>query len=418
MKLYIFAALMVALFGHSTFAQHKENLWDYAEEYYERKEYASATAFYQRLLNSKSFKIPAMQRLVQCYRYTNNTEEALYYAQLLAKKAPSDTNRMLQGILLKETGQYEEAKQAFLMLHDKYPTVLKYAVPLRSCDSSLAWIKAKNRHKITNLSWANSPYSEISPSLSNQNKLVFASNREGIFIKKKDKFSGEAYYDLYETALEGTEGSPILFSAKINSVHHEYAPSFSKTGDSIYFTRSIDRSKASDDTINRVKLYCAFKEPSKNWGDAHIFFLNDSLFSFADPFMDPSGKMFFFASDMKGGYGNSDLYVCFKKDSVWTRPVNLGPVINSSANETYPFYHKGMLYFSSDSQQGMGGYDIFSAIQKRGDWVKITNMKCPINSPYDDFALIISKDGKSGFFSSNRPEGKGKEDLYQIIFSE
>lgn len=402
---------------HASFAQNTEKLWEYAEEYYERKEYSSASEYYKRYLGKKEYKVKSLHRLVQCYRGINNSEEVLYYATLLKKKSTSDSSRTLYAEVMKEQGKYKAAKSEFYRLSTNNPSRSLYKELMASCDSSLLWTSRPSKSHVQPLTDLNTEYSEISPCPIAE-RMVFSSNREGMFIKKKSRFSGDQFYDLYESShSRNTWDVPKLLSSQVNSVHHEFAPSFSPNGDTLYFTKSIDRTKATEDTVNRLKLYSSILKEG-NWSQSQVFILNDSLFSFAHPFMDPSGKMFFFSSDMKGGYGGSDLYVCFKKDSLWSQPFNLGQVINSEANETYPFYTSGVLYFSSDHSKGMGGYDVYKAIQEKGDWTITVNLRPPLNSPSDDFALRLTADNKKGYFSSNRPKGKGKEDIYQITFWE
>lgn len=418
MKRIVSSALIYCFFATNSFAQKQNGSWDNGEQSYARQEYALAVDFYKRLITNKTYSVKALQRIVQCYRNLNEDTEALYFARQLWKKSQTDSSSALFATVLKENGYYMEAKRHFVLLTYKYPGRLDYTLHTHACDTALIFRSKGPSSKVINLRQVNTEYSEISPTIDPNGALVFSSNREGIIIKRKTATLGSAYYDLYQSRLgnEGNYGSPILFASAINSIDHEFAPSFSKTGDTLFFTKSMNRNNATKDTVNRLKLYSSFRKGQGDWEQSHIFILNDSLFSFGHPFMEPSGKMFFFASNMKGGYGGSDIYVCFRKDSLWSRPVNLGPVINSSANETYPSYHDGDLYFSSDRPLALGGYDIFKAKQQNGDWTKVVNLGWPINSPSDDFALTFNATYNKWYFTSNRLGGKGKEDIYLVIF--
>jgi hypothetical protein len=132
--------------------------------------------------------------------------------------------------------------------------------------------------------------------------------------------------------------------------------------------------------------------------------------------MSPDGKMFFFSSDMKGGMGGVDLYVCLNIENKWTNPINLGNTINTLGDELYPFYHvaSGKLYFTSNYHTGMGGFDLFEASEFEGEWGQVRNLGVPFNSADDDFALYLSPGLHYGFLSSNRPGGMGKEDVFLL----
>ena len=114
-------------------------------------------------------------------------------------------------------------------------------------------------------------------------------------------------------------------------------------------------------------------------------------------------KYLFFASDKPGGYGGTDLYYSRMKDSRWEDPVNLGPVINTKGNESYPFLNsEGELFFSSDGHPGLGGKDIFFSLLTDSAWQQPVRLDPPVNSESDDFGLVTDNLMKSGYFSTNR----------------
>lgn len=116
---------------------------------------------------------------------------------------------------------------------------------------------------------------------------------------------------------------------------------------------------------------------------------------------------------MKGGYGGTDIYFCTREGLKWSNPTNLGPEINTFGNEMFPFIaDNGDLYFASDGHPGFGGLDIFMSKFVDGKWTKPENLGLPLNSSYDDFSLAEYKNTGKGLFCSNRPEGKGGDDLY------
>jgi peptidoglycan-associated lipoprotein len=124
-----------------------------------------------------------------------------------------------------------------------------------------------------------------------------------------------------------------------------------------------------------------------------------------------------FSSDLSGGYGGKDLWIVKKqKRGKWSDPVNLGPAVNTSNDEMFPFLHSdGTLYFASSGHIGMGGFDIFKSYLDENDmYSSITNLKFPVNTSANDFGMIIEKSGERGYLTSDRSGGKGGDDIYQF----
>ncbi len=131
----------------------------------------------------------------------------------------------------------------------------------------------------------------------------------------------------------------------------------------------------------------------------------------------PDGNTLYFVSDRPGGYGGEDIYKCIKlPNGRWSKATNLGPTINSKYDEDAPFMHPDgvTLFFSSNGNKTMGGFDIFFAVKSDSGWYPPQSMGYPINTTDDDIFYVMSTDGKRAYFSSLRPEGKGEKDLYLI----
>jgi hypothetical protein len=120
---------------------------------------------------------------------------------------------------------------------------------------------------------------------------------------------------------------------------------------------------------------------------------------------------------------NKDLVVVKKlDDDNWSRPENLGAVINSQFDEDYAYFNpaESALYFASKGHNSMGGYDIFKSIYNPDtkSWSEPINLGYPINSPYDDFLFVPSDDQNVAYFTSNRESQKDKFMVYSISFSQ
>jgi outer membrane protein OmpA-like peptidoglycan-associated protein len=170
----------------------------------------------------------------------------------------------------------------------------------------------------------------------------------------------------------------------------------------------------------RLKIYRAKKIDSV-WSEIEELPFNSDTYSVAHPALSPDGKTLFFASDMPGTYGFSDIFkVAINEDGTFSTPENLGPEVNTEARETFPFIDsEGVLYFASDGQPGLGGLDLFGVPTDRlGKNTKVLNLGSPVNSPMDDFTYIIDGETRRGYFSSNREGGLGGDDIYGFIENE
>jgi outer membrane protein OmpA-like peptidoglycan-associated protein/tetratricopeptide (TPR) repeat protein len=202
-------------------------------------------------------------------------------------------------------------------------------------------------------------------------------------------------------------------SGSVNTKYHEGSAAVFPNG-AIIFTRNNfyqGGAKTSKDGINKLKMFIA----SPDNGKITPFIWNNNEYSVGHPALNADGTILVFVSDMPGGFGGTDLYYCVRSGSGdWTRPVNLGKQINTEGNEMFPSIDKdGTLYFSSTGHPGLGGLDAFEVELKEMKPISpVRNMGIPINSSADDFGVIKSKDGKSGFLSSNR---RGNDDIYQFL---
>jgi outer membrane protein OmpA-like peptidoglycan-associated protein len=172
-------------------------------------------------------------------------------------------------------------------------------------------------------------------------------------------------------------------------------------------------------------LYRLVYLPTENkWGDQLLEAapFNDREYSVGHAALTADGQTLYFSSDKPGGYGGVDLYKSVRDQSGnWSAPVNLGPTVNTSGDEMFPFVaNDGTLYFSSNGHLGLGGLDVFSSAPVKDGWSKPENLGYPINTNWDDFNYIIDKDNKTGYFASNRdknadPAAHGDDDIYKFV---
>jgi outer membrane protein OmpA-like peptidoglycan-associated protein len=249
-------------------------------------------------------------------------------------------------------------------------------------------------------------YDEFSP-VYYKHGIVFCTNRKLNLVYNYLNSQNKAQFKInyVDTTENVTWQNSRLFSKELTSKFNDGPVSFSRTFDTIYFSRNLrSDSKLKDLTGLRDKLgiFIAVFD-GKTWGKIREFRNNNEWYNITTPWISPDGKRLYFASDKPDGYGGSDLYYSQWSDGYWNEPVNLGPVINTTGNEAYPFINQaGELFFSSDGHPGLGGKDIFFSRFSEGAWQTPVHLDPPINSKYDDFGIITDLLMSEGYFSSNR----------------
>lgn len=269
---------------------------------------------------------------------------------------------------------------------------------------------------IRNAAEINGPGMDYSP-IYHRDGIVFVSNssRAG---RTDARYQDRPSFDLYFALLDANQEPTVrqAFSDELNSRLNEGQATFSRDGRTVYFTRNNmykGVQKAGDDGRVRMKIYQA-RLGKYDWENVQELPFNDNNFSCMHPSLSVDGQRLYFTSDMPGGQGGFDLYVSTRMaDGTWSTPANLGPEINTDKNELFPFITFGekTLLFASSGHNTLGGLDIFSVNLDKVD-EGVINLNEPFNSPHDDMGMILNEDGTRGFFTSDRPGGHGKADIY------
>ncbi len=229
--------------------------------------------------------------------------------------------------------------------------------------------------------------------------------------------NGQVGTELYFSSLDPNK-EPYRFSRfslELSSHRNEATPTFSRDYNRMFFTQNniIDGvERTGRDKVLHLKIF-EVKKGKVDWVNKRELPFNSDHYSCMHPSLSADEKTLYFSSDMPGGFGGFDLYKTEFVKGTWTTPVNLGPGVNTPKNDVFPFiFPSGDLYFSSAGHNTLGGYDIFRVHLGNGKPTELINLGEPFNSTFDDFGYILSDDGKRGFFSSNRPGGLGRDDIY------
>lgn len=249
---------------------------------------------------------------------------------------------------------------------------------------------------------------EFSPSYYKEG-IVYVSTQPD---EEKDSSTDTPFFELYYAVLDedGMPNQSSPFSSNVNTRRHEGQATFNQSGDLIYYTSNSELKN--DRGQYAMKIYEA-REKGNDWQHIVDLPFNSEAYSNRHPSISANGKYLYFASDMPGGYGGTDIYVVEKKGSQWGIPKNLGDQINTPENDAFPFIHASEhLFFSSKGHGGKGDYDIFAVNISGGLPGPVMHLNTSFNSPQADIGFILNEAGTEGFFASDRAEGFGNDDIY------
>lgn len=346
----------------------------------------------------------------------------MYYFDLDMKKSAAqyeklykeDANNMSANALykyylaLKGAGKHHKAFKVFGAYKKKAEVEGKRRINSSSLRSNVRLkvkdiLAQKPLFSVRNLDF-NNKYSDFSPILLNKNQLMFSSSA-----------TKKGYHDFFVKTMD-KDLTNVLESKKmpnhINSKYHETAATLSSDGKTMYFTRG-NLVHGINTTANNLKLFKSINIDGEWSAPEQVSFSSD-YYSVGHPALSPNGEKLYFASNMPGSLGASDIFVVnINDDGSYSKPKNLGPKINTTGDEQFPFVTETKLYFSSNGHVGLGGIDIFEIpLSDTFGFTELKNLGSPINSDEDDFSFIIDEDTQKGFFSSNRRGGKGGDDVY------
>ena len=417
MKNLLIAALipLTLLAEISTSAQdYKSRRERKADKYFFAHNYEKAIDRYE---DTKELTLSGQRSLAESYYQDDQyleAEEA--YRQLIFNNQGSVAEDYFgYAMALKANSKYSEAMEAM----DKF-------AQLRPGDLR-AQSYLENRGQIFELMTNHDNYDVQHPDFNNEDEefgtnylsdsVVFASSRDRAkMIKRLDNHTGKPYLDIYAAEMQDDELSdPKVLDRRMDTKFHDGPASFSNNHTVMAYTRNDVKDKSKD---NVVELYIYFREwdaEKEKWSEEKPFLYNSELHSVTHPFLMEDGETMYFVSDQAGGFGGADIYKTIKDENgYWTKPENLGPMVNTEGNEMFPFYEEEneVLFFASDGHFGLGGLDIF-IIPTNGDaFGRAYNVGQPVNTQQDDFAMIIDKEMKTGYLSSNR--SRESDDLYSF----
>ena len=430
MKKVVFIGVIVLL-AKLAIAQEQPGIKQQADKLFERYEYFKSLNHYLKLDKGSNTNVQVLERIADCYFNIDRYEEAepFYARVMLSPKANTISHYHYAETLLRNQ-KFEEAKQQFQ--YGLSADTARLKLKLATCDSAMAWIKISSGFKIKNEKDCNTEFSDWGLTPVGKIGYIFMSDRR-VYEEDADNRTGNNWFKLYQSVINDTRASDLPLASEdetiFNNTYHAGPMALNKTADTAYITvttelapKQINLDERGPKSMQkfytrRLQLVIACKK-NGGWVVVSSFPYNDvQKYSLGDAALSADGKLIYFTSDMPGGQGKADLWYCEKQsDGTWGKPINCGKTINTAEDEAFPTIGgDGTFYFSSKGLPGMGGFDIYKTKGEKARWGTPENLKYPLNSTSDDFYLT-TRDGATGYLSSNRAGGRGSDDIYSFIY--
>lgn len=419
LKKLLFSLFLISGLISGVFSQEKRV--EKADERYDSYSFRPAIDIYKKVIDKGFVSPDLLKRLGNSYYFNAEYTEASTVYKRLIEEYPDEIAadyvfRYAQ--TLKTLGNYEESDK--MMARFRQMTADDGRASIYDEDY-LAKIEENSGRYDISLFGYNSPYSDFAAAFY-KDGVLFSSDRDtGNLARYRHTWNSKDFLDLYKVNADSISNDNVVkIEGDINSRLHESTSIVTKDGNTMYFTRNnfLEGKKYKDQQgITRLKIYEATYVDGE-WTDIIELPFNNDSYSVAHPVLSPDEKRLYFVSDMPGSHGESDIFMTeIIGDGTYGPIVNLGRNINTEARETFPFITKnGVLYFSSDGHPGLGGLDVFATKIAFDSYDEpVVNVGRPVNGPYDDFSFIIDEENQKGYFSSNRVDGVGQDDIYSFI---
>ena len=426
MKIKLYITLFIA-FTTISLSYAQERKVKRVTKTYEKLSYVKTSEVLLEVAEKGYKSVDLFQKLGNSFYFNNKMEDAAkWYGELMALNEEVDAEYYFRyAQALKFIENYEEADKWMQKFTEESSSDLRAKSFTSKRDYLESIEKVSLDFPVKNMELN----SELSDFGANQYKdqFLFASTRDN---GKLYHWNEQPYLDLYSAKKTETgdyEGV-IKFNDKINTKFHESSISFLPNDQVAYFTRNNyfkKRARKDKAGFNRLQLFRAKFQEDGTWGDIEPIHFNSRDYSTAHPAVNITGDKLYFVSDMDGTVGASDIYVVdINPDATLGEPENLGKLVNTEGIESFPYINsKGDLFYSSNGFNGLGGLDVYvirdfeNKFENKEPFI-VENLGKPINSAQDDFAYYENLGTKEGFFTSNRPGGKGDDDIYQFTIPE
>lgn len=415
-------SFLVLFLSVETFAQPRK--MKKADKLFSQFNFVEAAKMYEKLAANVEYAMPASKKLAQCYKQLGQYKVALnWYKKAIELDAKIDPEYIYEyAMMLRSAERYDESVSWMARFHDLKANDLRGKAYSNSSNFITKQRKRPAKFSIKNLD-VNTSNSDFGVSFYGANSIFTSARIEKSNVKVNRTYiwTNQPFLNIYKATRDKGNGDLTdvkLWQKNLESKFHDGPAAFTSDLKRVYFTRNNfykNKKGKSKAGVNNLKIY--FSELKDTvYTNTQQLNINNDEYSVGHPCVSIDGTKLYFASDMPGGFGGTDIYVAdISKDGNIGKPVNMGNIINTEGNEMFPYIHKtGLLFFASNGHVGFGGLDIFVATGKDGNYKKVENVGEPVNGPMDDFAFVMNDFQTQGYFSSNREGGKGDDDIYSF----
>jgi outer membrane protein OmpA-like peptidoglycan-associated protein len=395
-----------------------------ANKLYNKMAYYHAAMAYEDALERGVDSTLIALSIADCYYKIESNAKAVAWYEHIERRSVLNKNQLLTyALVLRQVKKYDLSLEKLKEYEATYG-----AIPLTRKKISEHYLldffaSDAGRFETVNQSSVNTNASDFGVAWFTSGQVLISRAVKNSKLKTRSlDHAGDKFYSMYVSKVDD-DGN--LFSAKRikgNTTFHDGPGIYDPNTNYVYFTRSnyIKRKRGYDQNkVIRLKILRGELDSKNKLSNVTVLEINSDEFATGHPAITADGKTLFFSSDRPGGFGGTDIWkVSILGDGSTGEPVNLGPTVNTSRNELFPYLdsESSMLFFSSDGHTGLGGLDVFYGYLN-ADQTKITsltNMAAPINTEFDDFGFIIDKSLERGYFVSNRDTGMGDDDIYSF----
>ncbi len=412
------ALLLTTAIGTTAQAQKLQERM--ASRYSEVFDYGKVAAIYEDLDAKGKSDAASLRKLAQAYVKLADAPKAEgAYRRLMIAQGRTAADILAFADQLRAMGKYSEALEQYETYAKEKPEDARAQQYLKTKDLFFR-LKSDSTSATVRTVPINSPEADLGMTVMDELLLFSSARGEGAGGRRLYQWDEQPYLNLYTALLKGeTAEDPVVMRGHINSRYHEGTVAYDSLAKRLYFTRNqyfygtLEKDKEGE--LNLGIFFSdvvtgEFGQPE--WGNLIPFDHNGPEFSTGHPSISADGRTLYFASDRPGGEGGVDIWMCKNLGNQWSEPENLGPKVNTSGDEMYPFIARNnTLYFASNGHAGLGGFDLFFSRMRESGPGNVFNLGYPMSTRFNDHSLLLMNDS-SGFFASDRTGGQGSDDIY------
>jgi outer membrane protein OmpA-like peptidoglycan-associated protein len=407
--------IVTVLISEAASSQHSSNSYNrLADSLYAKHHFLEASRYYEKALKNAPDPGSIMVKLARSFGKLNETNKSEYWFFTArsrgAELSNDDIYQYAQVLSMHEKREMAETVLQDLIRNDPYAR--KEREFLEDLLNYKKYYRDSANYKVRSLP-VNTTVSEFAPAFY-KDGIVYSSATAESRVKQKYHWDNSHFLNLLYSKLENGEfQKPSFFERHLNTKYHDGPAVFYNDFNSMIVNRNErgNPSKTNGREVWHMELLDGQYSSETDAWEVNSLPFEEAPYSFLHPSISEDGQTLYFVSDKPDGYGGTDIYKTVRLNGTWSEPFNLGPSVNSSENEVFPFYTDDALYFASRGHGGLGGLDIYKSAVTINGFAPPENLRYPINSPKDDFSFIISKDQRTGYFASSRT---GNDDLYSF----